>query len=163
MALPLYNECPEKWVSKKNLRFLYLAEHVASWSKDPSTKTGCVIVRPDGTVASIGYNGFPRAIRDDIDLLQNREEKYKRTIHCEMNAILSARERLDGYTLFTWPIPPCERCAVHIIQAGIIRVISIKEDSDVANRWSTQTKLAESLFSEAGVDYFYIDVNKENA
>jgi dCMP deaminase len=161
MSMPLYNVCPAEWVSKKNLRFLYLAEHVASWSKDPSTKTGCVIVRPDGTVASIGYNGFPRAIKDDVDLLQNREEKYKRTIHCEMNAILSARERLDGYTLFNWPGQSCERCAVHIIQAGIIRVVSPKIASDFSARWKEQTDLAEKLFAEAGVDYFYIEVKRE--
>jgi deoxycytidylate deaminase len=35
------------------------------WSKDPSTKVGAVIVRPDLTVASIGYNGFPRGMSDD--------------------------------------------------------------------------------------------------
>lgn len=143
-------------VSKKHVRFVYLAEHVAAWSKDPSTKTGCVIVRPDATVAAVGYNGFPMAIKDSPELLNNREEKYKRTIHCEMNAILSARERLTGYTLFNWPGQSCERCAVHIIQSGIIKVISPKIASDFAERWKKQTELAEELFAEAGVEVVYI-------
>ena len=53
----------EKW----DRRFLALAEHVADWSKDPSTKTGAVIVRPDRTIASMGYNGFPRGMADTDD------------------------------------------------------------------------------------------------
>jgi len=132
---------------------------VSKWSKDPSTKTGCVIVRPDSTVAAVGYNGFPRAIKDNPDLLNNREEKYKRTIHCEMNAILSARERLDGYTLYNWPGQSCERCAVHIIQSGIIKVVSPKIESDFTNRWKEQAQLAEELFKEAGLEVVYIKID----
>lgn len=143
-------------VAKKYFRFVYLAEHVSTWSKDPSTKTGCVIVRPDATVAAVGYNGFPRAIKDSPELLNNREEKYKRTIHCEMNAILSARERLDGYTLYNWPGQSCERCAVHIIQSGIVKVVSPKIENDFTARWKEQARLAEELFAEAGVEVVYI-------
>lgn len=143
-------------ISKKNLRFLYLAQHVAQWSKDPSTKTGCVVVRPDATVAAVGYNGFPMDIKDSQELLNNREEKYKRTIHCEMNAILSARERLNGYTLYNFPGQSCHRCAVHIIQTGIVRVVSPRIENEFTERWKEQTKLAEELFAEAGVEVVYI-------
>jgi len=146
-------------VSQKNIRFVYLAEHVSKWSKDPSTKTGCVIVRPDSTVAAVGYNGFPRAIKDVDELLNNREEKYKRTIHCEMNAILSARERLDGYTLYNFPGQSCERCAVHIIQSGIVKVVSPQIESDFAQRWAEQARLAEELFKEAGVEVVHIKID----
>jgi len=143
-------------VSPKSVRFMFLAEHVSNWSKDPSTKTGCVIVRPDTTVAAVGYNGFPRTIKDDLAVLNNREEKYKRTIHCEMNAILSARERLDGYTLYNWPGQSCDRCAVHIIQSGIIKVVSPKIENEFSERWREQARLAEELFAEAGVEVVYI-------
>lgn len=37
----------DKW----DQRFLELAKVVSTWSKDPSTKTGAVIVRPDKTEA----------------------------------------------------------------------------------------------------------------
>lgn len=147
-------------VSKKYFRFIYLAQHVASWSKDPSTKTGCVIVRPDTTVAAVGYNGFPRSIKDSPELLNNREEKYKRTIHCEMNAILSARERLDGYTLYNWPGQSCDRCAVHIIQSGIVKVVSPKIENEFTERWKEQAKLAEALFAEAGIEVVYIKMEE---
>ncbi len=146
-------------IAKKNIRFIYLAEHISNWSKDPSTKTGSVIVRPDGTVAAVGYNGFPRTIKDNQELLNNREEKYKRTIHCEMNAILSARERLDGYTLYNWPGQSCDRCAVHVIQSGIVRVVSPKIENEFAERWKEKTKLAEELFAEAGVEVVYINLS----
>ncbi len=146
-------------ISKKNLRFIYLAKHISEWSKDPSTKTGSVIVRPDGTVAAVGYNGFPRTIKDNQELLDNREEKYKRTIHCEMNAILSARERLDGYTLYNFPGQSCDRCAVHIIQSGIARVVSSKIDNEFTERWKDKIKLAEELFAEAGVEVVYINLD----
>ena len=141
----------DKW----DIRFLRLAELISSWSKDPSTKTGCVIVRPDRTIASVGFNGFPRKIKDLPELLSNREEKYKRVIHCELNAILSSRERLDGYTLYNYPGQSCSRCAVHVIQSGIIKVVSPSNESDFTRRWAEEAAFAENLFKEAGIELIY--------
>ena len=75
-------------------RFVELASHIAKWSKDPSTKCGAVIVRSDKTIASVGYNGFPRGLDDSGKLYDNRSVKYDRVIHAEMNAILNASESL---------------------------------------------------------------------
>ena len=113
-------EREKKW----HHRFMDMAKMVASWSKDPSTKTGAVIVSPDKRKTQVGYNGFPQGIEDSPELLGNREEKYKRIIHCEMNAILSASFDLQDCTLYTWPFASCERCAVHVIQSGISTVVS---------------------------------------
>lgn len=110
---------------KWDLRFLGLAAHIAGWSKDPSTKCGAVVVRANRTVASMGYNGFPRGVIDNLLLLEDREEKYKRVVHAEMNALLFLRESIDrGYTLYTWPFPPCDRCATCLINTGVGRVVS---------------------------------------
>lgn len=49
---------------KWHRRFLRLAEHIAGWSKDPSTQVGCVVVGPDREIRSTGFNGFPRGIED---------------------------------------------------------------------------------------------------
>jgi deoxycytidylate deaminase len=46
----LMNDKWEKW----DQRFMDLAAHVSTWSKDPSTKVGSVIVRLDRTVVSRG-------------------------------------------------------------------------------------------------------------
>jgi dCMP deaminase len=143
-------------ISNWDAKFIKLAEHVSMWSKDPSTKTGAVIVRPDKTVASLGFNGFPRKIKDLPELLNSREEKYKRVIHCELNAILSSRERLDGYTLYNWPGQSCSRCAVHVIQSGISRVVAPAVGNEFTARWRDEIVLAEQLFNEAGIELVYI-------
>jgi len=90
-------------------------------------------------------------MRDDLALLRDRAIKYSRTIHCEMNAILSARERLDGCTLYTMPFLTCDRCAVHVVQAGIRRVVSIMATDDQLDRWGESFELARSYYHEAGI------------
>lgn len=132
-------------------RFLELCRFISAWSKDPSTKCGAVIVRPDHTIVSLGYNGFPRGIRDTAERLNNRALKYEMVIHAEMSAILSAPESVAGCTLYVTPYPPCARCAVHIIQAKIIKVIAPMPANDKLVRWGDSFELAQNLFAEAGV------------
>lgn len=138
----------EKW----DRRFLKLATMVSTWSKDPSTKVGAVIVRGDRTVASLGYNGFPMFNEDRPDDYLNRDVKYSKIIHAEMNAILHARERLQGYTLYLHPFICCDRCAVHVIQAGISRVVARKLPAHLEPRWGTIIKKSMAYFEEADVD-----------
>jgi dCMP deaminase len=136
----------DKWDN----RFLDLARTVSTWSKDPSTQTGAVIVRPDRTVASVGYNGFARGCDDAEGNYNEREERLARIIHCEMNAVLSAREPLHGYTLYS-TLLCCDRCAVHVIQAGVTRVVAPVPTGEVAVRWADSFARARTCFAEAGV------------
>lgn len=138
--------------TKWHIRYLELARLVASWSKDPSTQTGAVIVRPDNSVASIGYNGFPRGIEDTPERYNDRETKYSYIIHCEMNAVLSAHDHVRGNTLYTWPFFSCDRCAVHMIQAGITRVVAPSCPPDKADRWASILEDSKNRFREAGVE-----------
>lgn len=131
--------------------FLNIAEAVAQKSKDPSTKVGAVIVRPDKTIASVGYNGFPRGFNDDPKLYSDREYKYAHTIHAEMNAILFAREPLDGYVLYTYPFMPCSNCALHVAQAGITTVVAPKADPEREERWKESFDKTRKIFRELGV------------
>jgi dCMP deaminase len=137
-------------------RFLALAEHVSTWSKDPSTKVGAVIVRPDRSIASLGYNGFPRGMSDFEAVYNDREEKYSRVVHGEINAILAAREPLHGYTLYTWPFAPCDRCAVQVIQAGIKRVVCPVVPADKLERWKAIMDRAVGYFEECGVEVSFV-------
>ena len=132
-------------------RFLEMAQLVATWSKDPSTKVGAVIVRPDFTVASVGYNGFPRGMEDHSDLYADRDVKLSRIVHAEMNAILHAREPLQGYTLYTSPVLTCDRCAVHVIQSGIVRVVSPVPPEGLSERWGEMFKKAREYYLEGKV------------
>lgn len=136
---------PGKW----DLRFLKLADSISEWSKDPSTKTGAIIVRPDRTIASVGYNGFARGMRDDPELYANREIKYSRVVHCEMNAVLSAREPVRGYTLYTTG-PCCDRCVVHMIQVGIQRFVFWAPTPEQAQRWNVERTM--SYLNEVDVE-----------
>src|SRR5271167_774541 len=68
--------------AKWDIYYLNMARYIATKSKDPSTKTGAVIVRPDHSVCSTGFNGFPRGMKDDAALYADREKKYSRTVHC---------------------------------------------------------------------------------
>jgi dCMP deaminase len=138
---------------KWDIRFLNLARYYASFSKDPSTQTGAAIVRPDGSVCSLGFNGFPKGMNDSPELYADRDKKYSRTVHCEMNALLlSHDETHSGYTLYTWPFSSCDRCAVHMIQAGIKRFVFPSMPPDKAARWAENMKIAQDYMREAGCE-----------
>jgi dCMP deaminase len=139
--------------NKWDARFIELAKMVASWSKDPSTKTGAVIVRADKTVVSVGYNGFPKNMSDDSALYENRETKYSRVVHCEINALIHAYQQLAGCTLYTWPFASCDRCAVQMLQAGITRFVFPAPSADALSRWASAFELSKSYFEEAGATW----------
>lgn len=132
-------------------RFLLLAQHISGWSKDTSTKCGAVIVRPDKTIASLGFNGFPRMLEDKAELIENRMQKLERIIHAEMNAILFLRGEnvTSQHVLYTWPFLPCHRCAVHVIQAGIGRVVA---PVCTVDRWQDSIEKSKAFFREARVE-----------
>jgi dCMP deaminase len=124
---------------------------VAEDSRDPSTKVGCVILRPNKTVAATGYNGFPRGVEDLPERYADRETKYKFTCHAEANAIVTAREDLDGYALYCTH-PPCNECAKLIIQAGIIAVYTPPPSDEMKERWGDSWDITRQMFHEAGVN-----------
>ena len=133
--------------TKWDKRFLELAKLVGSWSKDPSTQVGAVIVDENNRIVSVGYNGFPRGVEDN-DRLFDREEKYDIIVHAEVNALMFANKSLETCTLYTWPFQPCSRCAGLIIQSGIKRVVSVVQEED---RWKKNFELAVQLFEESGI------------
>jgi dCMP deaminase len=131
-----------------------MARLVGSWSKDPSTQVGCVVVRDDKTVASVGFNGFARGVIDVAGRYHMRELKYDLVVHGEPNAIIAAREPLHGYTLYVTPFLPCSNCAALIIQAGIKRVVipqPTPEDRERLERWAESMRRTCLQFDEAGV------------
>lgn len=144
-----------KWTE----RYFNLAREVASWSKDPSTQTGAVIVGPNNSVISVGYNGFPAGMPDDPDLYANREEKYSRIVHCEMNALLFAGRPIpDGSTLYTVPFMSCDRCVVHMLQAGIKRFVAPKCPPDKAERWEPVFERTRKYIKECGAELIEVEL-----
>lgn len=143
---------------KWDLRFLELAKLVAGWSKDPSTQTGAVFVGRENKIISVGYNGFPSGIADTEARLNDRETKYSMIVHCEMNALLSASQSVRGSTLYTWPFMSCDRCCVHMIQAGVTRVVAPKAAPDKEERWGEAFVKTRALFKEAGIPLVEIEL-----
>jgi dCMP deaminase len=156
----MLNNISEKW----DRHFIHLALLHAEMSKDPSTIVGSVIVAPDREILSMGFNGFPRGILDSPERLNDRETKYKIVVHAEMNAILAAARngiRLKDSTLYVaavtrhgnlWGRPPCSRCLVEILQAGITEIISIPQVV-VPIRWEEDNDLSYKLIKESGIKY----------
>lgn len=137
-------------------RYLKLAKLISTWSKDPSTKIGAVVVGDSGQVLAQGYNGFPRGLSDLDELYADRELKYKRICHAEMNAIYNASRTgvsLYGSTIYVYGLPVCHECAKAVIQVGIKRVVMQAIDTD---RWGESCDLAQRFFREAGVEITYI-------
>ena len=124
-----------------------MAELISSWSKDPSTQVGAVVVDEDRRIVSLGYNGFPFGISDD-KRLDNREIKYKMIVHAECNALLFCSEPPVGCTIYTYPFMPCPKCAGMIIQTGITRVVSYQSHND---RWEDDFAISRGMFKEAGI------------
>jgi dCMP deaminase len=131
-------------------------------SKDPNTQVGAYIVDDENIPISIGYNGFPRNIKND-ELPWNKkgkplDTKYMYVCHAEQNAIDNSdcsRERMTRSRVYT-TLFPCNECTKKIIQSGIKEVIYLsdkyhKHDSQVA---------ARKMFKLAGVKTRQLKINK---
>jgi dCMP deaminase len=133
-------------------RFMELARHVGGWSKDRSTKVGCIIVGQDRLIRAIGFNGFPRGIDDDIEDRHARPNKYDWTEHAERNAIYNAARigiSLNGCTMYL-PWFPCVDCARAIVQAGLTELVAL--EPDIANaQWGRQFTVSLDLLKESSV------------
>lgn len=148
-------------MNKWDKRFIDMAYMVASWSKDPSTKCGAVIIDPDKRVLSVGFNGFPAGTSDLKDLYNNREEKYRRVIHSEKNAILFAKQDLTDCILYVVPMPPCSQCTGMIIQSGIRRIVTIEPTAEQQVRWGADIESSKSMLAEVGILLEYVDAQKQ--
>lgn len=137
----------------------------AKESKDPSTKVGAVLVDADYNTIGTGYNGFPRGVVDLPARWNDRDVKLKLVVHAEMNAVLAAAKRgtaTRGTRLYVaatnasgdevWGGPPCTRCTVECMQAGIVEYIS-RPFKNVPSRWLEDIQLARQLIAEAGLKF----------
>lgn len=137
-------------MSKWDRRMLSLVQLVSSWSRDPSTQVGAAIVDAKNRVVSLGFNGFPRGVKDNAHV--DRDEKLRRTIHAEENALLFAGRSVEGCTIFVTH-PPCARCAAKLIQAGVVRVVAPEPPEGFKDRWAQDMASAAHMFEDAGVDF----------
>ena len=146
----------EKW----DKRFMDLAKQVATWSKDRSTGVGAVIVNDNKKVLSIGFNGFPRGVNDDIEERHIRPEKNLYVVHAERNALDEAETSLVGATIYC-TFFTCATCAHGIIQKGLKRVVAPEPDWE-AERYSESQKAAMKMYNEVGIQVTFYKEKKSN-
>lgn len=136
-------------LGKWDYRFLRMAMLVASYSKDPMTKIGAVVVSKDRRYISYGYNGFPRGVADD-SRLHDRSLKRKLIEHAERNCLHNCPFdpfSLDCTLYVTGPC--CSECAKAIIQKGVTRVVHLPYE--FVDHWREDMELAKGMLREAGV------------
>ena len=130
-------------------RFLDVATEVSTWSKDPSTKVGCVMVSEDGVIVATGYNGLPRGVQDHPERM-GRPTKYLWTVHAEAAAVANAARsgaRLNGATAFVTHMS-CAGCARLMLNAGIECVVIGHGQTSMP---ADEFEAAAIMFAEAGV------------
>lgn len=151
-------ECQESsagWHISWNEYFMAIAQVVRARSKDPNTKVGACIVK-DNRILSTGYNGFPHGCNDEEypwtkDSEDVTKNKYFYVTHAELNAILNARQSIEGATLYV-TLFPCNECAKAIIQSGIKHIYYMRAKNDTEDK-AKILKATCKMFTDAGVIY----------
>lgn len=129
-------------------RFLSLAQTVAQWSKDHTTKVGAVAVASSKQILETGFNGLPRGVHDLPERME-RPAKYIWTAHAEENLVAhAARKVLEGSTVYVTH-PCCNACARMLINAGVAKVVV---GSGQTSMPLEQFEAALAMFEEAGVE-----------
>ena len=98
-----------------------LAKIAALRSEDPYVKVGCCVLRKDKSVAGLGYNGAPSGIEIDWT---NRDNRRKRVLHAEVNALRYVKP--NECQLIACTLLPCRSC-MQMIAAYNIKIVLYKE------------------------------------
>jgi dCMP deaminase len=150
----LYDVCMECGVSldttrpTKNSYYLNIAKGISERGTCLRRNYGAIIIKND-EIISTGYTGAPRGRKNctDIGACKRQElnipsgERYElcRSVHAEMNAIISAaRKDTIGATMYLYGYDkesnqeiqnprPCKICERMIINAGITSIITLTE------------------------------------
>ena len=138
---------------KWDKRLLGLSQTISEWSQDPSTKVGAVIASEDNRVLSVGYNGFPKGVDDDVERYKDRPLKLKLVCHAERNALDNAHFDVSGATLYS-TLFPCNECAKSVIQRGIVRVVTPRPNME-DNRFNWEEAIL--MYKEANIKILFID------
>lgn len=133
--------------------YMNLADVISTRSKDDSTKVGAILVK-DNAVISMGYNGMPRNVNDDVPVRHERPTKYFYFEHAERNAIYNAaRHGIStlNSTMYTQGVP-CADCARAVIQAGITKVVAYHQATWNLPMWGESCARGREMLVEAMVE-----------
>ncbi len=133
--------------------FMGVALLASARSKDGRARNGASIVSPDQRILGVGYNGLPRGCDDGDPVYWSDNDgdpfhsRHSYVVHAEINAILNCVVHpLREATIYTTQFP-CPRCAQAIIQAGIRRVVYLREKK----HHHAENQAALKMFTASGV------------
>ena len=138
-----------------------MAAMVSTWSKDPSSKIGCVAVNSERRILATGYNGFPKGIEDTPVRLHHRATKHSLVVHAEMNALMNALYSgvsLKDSTIYVYGLPICPDCAKCVIQAGVKRIVIPTDKTDKGDWQKVWEEKSLPMFKESGVQVTVLGV-----
>ena len=161
----------------KDAYYLNIAKEVSSRGTCLRRNYGAVIVKND-EIVSTGYTGAPRGrvncnvigrcIRQERNVPSGERYEICRSVHAEMNAIISAsRKDMIGATLYLygWDVEnncekkypkPCTLCERMIINSGIKKVITLYETIYVEDLIDNDASYKDlNIASEAGGKRIY--------
>lgn len=142
--------------------YLDIAESVSERSTCLRRKFGAIIVNFD-QIISTGYAGAPRGrkncsdlgicVRERLNIPRGERYELCRSVHAEMNAIISAsRDSMIGGTMYLVGVEnegsyvegaaPCSLCKRVIINAGIERVV-VRNTKDTYSCFKTEEWIAD--------------------
>jgi dCMP deaminase len=119
----------EKKQERYDKAYLRMALEWGKLSHCKRKQVGALIVK-DRMIISDGFNGTPTGFENPCEDEGNYTKWY--VLHAEANAILkvaSSTQSCKGSTLYL-TLSPCRECSKLIHQAGIIRVVYVKEYKD---------------------------------
>jgi len=126
--------------------FMNMAYLIAQRSKDPNTQNGACIVDENNIVIGLGYNGWPRGIKDE-ELPWGREgefanKKYAYVVHAEANAIYNSSKLPKGCKIYA-TMYPCNECVKAIIQNSITELIFDRDPYHDDQIWVAARRMLE--------------------
>lgn len=106
-----------KWIDLA----LRLAEAARQTSEDKFVKVGAAVLRENGSVLGVGYNGYPPGF--SLSEREALDRNYRRDymVHAETNALAFARPGEPHLLAVTHP--PCKRCLVEAARYGVKYIV----------------------------------------
>jgi dCMP deaminase len=127
---------------------LRLARTASERSEDPYNKVGAALIRPDKTVAAIGYNGAPPGVEIDWS---DRDGRRDHVIHAEANALRFVH---PGEVMFAaTTMHPCQICVLLLASYGINLVVY----SDPLDPKVYSVEFVKKLAEEVGVNIYHVE------
>jgi deoxycytidylate deaminase len=106
-----------KWIDLA----IRLADAAAKTSEDQFVKVGAAVLRIDGSVCGVGYNGYPPGF--DLTKQESYDRDYRRDfmVHAEINALAYCKPGEPHILAVTYP--PCKACVLEAARYGVKNLI----------------------------------------